>query len=72
MDKKIMTDYYLTRNDRIFADELSDDAHYQALIRQKIKLERALQHMISDEAWEQYLDLDSICNELEGIRYQTM
>ena len=34
--------------------------------------EEALQNVISQESWKQYLALDEICNELECARYKAM
>mgnify|MGYP002531191241 CR=1 FL=1 len=44
----------------------------QRLKNAKIAAEKALQSVISQESWKQYLALDEICNELECARYKAM
>ena len=58
MNKEIMTDYYRNNPKDILNEQLADDKPYHALI--------------SEEAWKRYLNLDSVCNELEDIRLETM
>ena len=45
---------------------------YLRLKKAKRAAEEALQSVISKEAWNQYLALDEICNELECARYKAM
>ena len=54
------------------AEMLGEDEDYQRLKKAKIAAEKALQSVICQEAWKQYLALDEICNELECARYKTM
>lgn len=72
MNKEVMTDYYRNNPKDILNEQLVDDKEYHALIQKKIAAENALRSLISEEAWEHYLTLDSICNELESIRQETM
>lgn len=72
MNKEVMTDYYRNNPKDILNEQLVDDKEYHALIQKKIAAENALQSLISEEAWKRYLDLDSVCNELEDIRLETM
>ena len=51
---------------------LGEDENYQRLKNAKISAEKALQSVISQESWKQYLALDEICNELECARYKAM
>lgn len=51
---------------------LGEDENYQRLKKVKIAAEEALQSVISQESWKQYLALDEICNELECARYKAM
>jgi len=51
---------------------LGEDENYQRLKNAKIAAEKALQSVISQESWKQYLALDEICNELECARYKAM
>ena len=57
MDKQKLEDYYFERNSTIFSEMLDEDENY---------------HVISKEAWKQYLALDEIGNELECTRYKAM
>ena len=54
------------------AIEKCADENYQRLKKAKIVAEEALQNVISQESWKQYLALDEICNELECARYKAM
>lgn len=72
MNKEIMTDYYRNNPKDILNEQLADDKPYHALIQKKIAAENALRSLISEEAWKRYLNLDSVCNELEDIRLETM
>ena len=51
---------------------LGEDENYQRQKKAKIAAEEALQNVINQEAWKQYLALDEICNELECARYKAM
>ena len=72
MDKQKLEDYYFERNSTIFSEMLDEDENYQRLKKAKLAAEKALQNVISKEAWKQYLALDEIGNELECTRYKTM
>ena len=72
MDKQKLEDYYFERNSTIFSEMLDEDENYQRLKKAKLAAEKAVQHVISKEAWKQYLALDEICNELECARYKAM
>ena len=72
MDKQKLEDYYFERNSTIFSEMLDEDENYQRLKKAKRAAEKALQNVISKEAWKQYLALDEICNELECARYKAM
>ena len=72
MDKQKLEDYYFERNSTIFSEMLDEDENYQRLKKAKLAAEKALQNVISQEAWKQYLTLDEICNELECARYKAM
>ena len=72
MSKQKIEDYYFEHNSTIFSEMLGEDEDYQRLKNAKIAAEKALQSVISQEAWKQYLALDEICNELECARYNAM
>ena len=72
MSKQKIEDYYFERNSTIFSEMLDEDENYQRLKKAKLAAEKALQNVISKEAWKQYLALDEICNELECARYKAM
>ena len=72
MSKQRIEDYYFERNSTIFSEMLDEDENYQRLKKAKLAAEKALQNVISKEAWKQYLALDEICNELECARYKAM
>ena len=72
MNKDMMTDYYRGNPKDILNEQLADDTPYHALIQKKIAVENTLRSLISEEAWKRYLDLDAVCNELEGIRLEAM
>lgn len=72
MDKEVMLSSYFEREPFIFNEYLGSDFQYQALLQRKVVAEDALRKVIGDTAWKQYLALEDICNELEGVRYQTM
>ena len=57
----------------ILQRQLADDDEYRALIeRKKIAAEIALKVLIGEEAWNLYLELDAISNELESVRQEAM
>ena len=72
MDKQKLEDYYFERSSTIFSEMLDEDENYQRLKKVKLAAEKALQNVISKEAWKQYLALDEIGNELECARYKAM
>ena len=63
---------YSEHSSMIFSEMLGEDEDYQRLKNAKIAAEKAMQSVISQEAWNQYLALDEICNELECARYKAM
>ena len=72
MESQKLEDCYSEHSSTIFSEMLGEDENYQRLKKAKIAVEEALQNVISQEAWKQYLVLDEICNELECARYKTM
>ncbi len=72
MSKQRIEDCYFEHNSTIFSEMLGEDEDYQRLKNAKIAAEKALQGVISKEAWKQYLALDEVCNELECARYKAM
>ena len=72
MENQKLEDCYFEHSSTIFAEMLGEDEDYQRLKKAKIAAEEALQNVISQEAWKQYLTLDEICNELECARYKAM
>ena len=72
MSRQKIEDYYFEHNSTIFSEMLGEDENYQRLKKAKMAAEKALQSVISQEAWKQYLALDEICNELECARYKAM
>ena len=72
MENQKLEEYYSERSSTIFSEMLGEDENYQRLKNAKIAAEKALQSVISQESWKQYLALDEICNELECARYKAM
>ncbi|WP_423729729.1 hypothetical protein [Faecalibacterium hominis (ex Afrizal et al. 2022)] len=72
MDKQKIEDCYFEHNSTIFSEMLGEDEEYLRLKKAKRAAEEALQSVISKEAWNQYLALDEIGNELECTRYKAM
>ena len=72
MSRQKIEDYYFEHNSTIFSEMLGEDENYQRLKKAKMAAEKALQSVISQEAWKQYLALDEIFNELECARYKAM
>ena len=69
--RNLLNDYF-EHNSTIFSEMLGEDEEYLRLKKAKRAAEEALQSVISKEAWNQYLALDEICNELECARYKAM
>ena len=72
MESQKIEDYYSEHSSTIFSEMLGEDENYQRLKKAKLAAEKALQNVISKEAWKQYLALDEIGNELECARYKAM
>ena len=72
MENQKIEDYYSEHSSTIFSEMLGEDEYYQRLKKAKLAAEKALQNVISKEAWKQYLALDEIGNELECARYKAM
>ena len=79
MENQKLEACYSEHSSTIFSEMLGEDKDYQRLKKAKIAAEKAkiaaekaLQSVICQEAWKQYLALDEICNELECARYKTM
>ena len=72
MENQKLEACYSEHSSTIFSKMLGEDKNYQRLKKAKIAAEEALQNVISQEAWKQYLALDEICNELECVRYKAM
>ena len=72
MENRKIEDYYSEHSSTIFSEMLGEDENYQRLKKAKLAAEKALQNVISKEAWKQYLALDEIGNELECARYKAM
>ena len=72
MENQKLEDCYSAHSSTIFSEMLGEDENYQRLKKAKRAAEEALQNVISKEAWNQYLALDEICNELECARYKAM
>ena len=72
MENQKLEACYSEHSSTVFSEMLGEDENYQRLKKSKIAAEEALQNVISQEAWKQYLALDEICNELECVRYKAM
>ena len=72
MENQKIEEYYSEHSSTIFSEMLGENENYRRLKKAKIAAEKALQSVISQEAWKQYLVLDGICNELECARYKAM
>ena len=72
MENQKLEACYSEHSSTIFSEMLGEDENYQRLKKVKIAAEEALQNVISQESWKQYLALDEICNELECARYKAM
>ena len=67
MENRKLEEYYSEHSSTIFSEMLGEDENYRRLKKAKIAAEKALQSVIGNEAWKQYIALDEICNELESI-----
>lgn len=72
MENQKLEACYSEHSSTIFSEKLDEDENYQWLKKAKLAAEKALQNVISKEAWKQYLALDEIGNELECTRYKAM
>ena len=72
MENQKLEACYSEHSSTIFSEMLGEDENYRRLKKAKMAAEEALQNIISQEAWKQYLALDEICNELECARYKAM
>ena len=72
MENQKLEACYSEHSSTIFSGMLGEDEEYLRLKKAKIAAEKAMQSVISQEAWKQYLALDEICNELEFARYKAM
>ena len=72
MENQKLEACYSEHSSTIFSEMLDEDENYQRLKKAKLAAEKALQNVISKEAWKQYLALDEIGNELECARYKAM
>lgn len=72
MSKQKIEAYYFEHSSTIFSEMPGEDEAYLRLKKAKRAAEEALQSVISKEAWNQYLALDEIGNELECTRYKAM
>lgn len=72
MDKEKMAAIYDEHSPTILPEVLGMDDNYRNLIKKKSAAEAALRMTIGEEAWQKYLELDDICNELECVRYKAM
>lgn len=72
MESQKLEACYSEHSSTIFSEMLDEDENYQRLKKAKLAAEKALQNVISKEAWKQYLALDEIGNELECARYKAM
>ena len=72
MENQKLEACYSEHSSTIFPEMLGENEEYLRLKNAKIAAEKALQSVISQESWKQYLALDEICNELECARYKAM
>ena len=72
MENQKLEDCYSAHSSTIFSEMPGEDEAYLRLKKAKRAAEEALQSVISKEAWNQYLALDEIGNELECTRYKAM
>ena len=57
MENQKLEDCYSVHSSTIFSEMLGEDEDYQRLKNAKIAAEKAMQSVISQEAWNQYLAL---------------
>ena len=62
MENQKIEEYYSEHSSTIFSEMLGENENYRRLKKAKIAAEKALQSVISQESWKQYLALDEICN----------
>ena len=72
MENQKLEACYSEHSSTIFPEMLGEDEDYQRLKKAKRAAEEALQSVISKEAWNQYLALAELCNELDCARYKAM
>ena len=72
MENQKLEACYSEHSSTIFSEMLGENENYRRLKKAKIAAEKALQSVISQDSWKQYLALDEICNELECARYKAM
>ena len=72
MENQKLEACYSEHSSTIFSEMLGEEENYQRTKKAKLAAEKALQNVISKEAWKQYLALDEIGNELECARYKAM
>ena len=58
MENQKLEACYSEHSSTIFSEMLDEDENYQRLKKAKLAAEKALQNVISKEAWKQYLALD--------------
>ena len=57
MESQKLEDCYSEHSSTIFSEMLGEDEDYQRLKKAKIAAEKALQSVIYQEAWKQYLEI---------------
>lgn len=57
MENQKLEEYYSERSSTIFSEMLGEDENYRWLKKAKIAAEKALQSVISQDSWKQYLGL---------------
>ena len=72
MENQKLEACYSEHSSTIFSEMLGEDENYRRLKKAKIAAEKALQSVISEEAWRRYLELDAISNELESVRLEAV
>ena len=59
MENRKLEEYYSEHSSTIFSEMLGEDENYRRLKKAKIAAEKALQSVIGNEAWKQYIALRS-------------
>ena len=72
MENQKLEACYSEHSSTIFSEMLDEDENYQRLKKAKLAAEKALQNVISKDAWRQYLALEELGNELQSARYKAM